>query len=302
MLFSVVIPTFDRADFLPRTLASVWAQSCRDFEVVVVDDGSTDGTRAYLASLGDRVRVIHQLQQGPGAARNAGVAVASGDYIAFLDSDDLWFPWTLATFARIIADVDPSFLAGSVLHFTDDPELGGYREGVRQFRLFSDYLDSAASAIAVGSGTAAFKRSVLLASGGFTHLQINAEDHDLALRLGELPRFVWIESPLTVGWRRHAGSVTAIVERGIAGTRHLISQERAGRYPGGDARAAARHEIITRHVRPISFECLREAHFRAARDFYVETLRWHWAARRWRYLGGFPLAWAWAAVRRRGQS
>jgi len=73
MLFSVVIPTFNRVHLLARTLESVWRQRFTDYEVIVVDDGSTDGTQAYLQGVGNKVRVIRQANSGPGAARNIGV-------------------------------------------------------------------------------------------------------------------------------------------------------------------------------------------------------------------------------------
>ena len=102
MLFSVVIPTYNRAQLLRGTLESVWRQHFADFETIVVDDGSTDQTQEYLCTLGDKVQVIRQENCGPGAARNAGARAARGDYVALLDSDDLWFPWTLNVFANAI--------------------------------------------------------------------------------------------------------------------------------------------------------------------------------------------------------
>jgi glycosyltransferase involved in cell wall biosynthesis len=95
MLFSVIIPTYNRAALLCTALDSVFAQTFTDYEVIVVDDGSTDGTAAMVASYGGRVRYFQQQNKGPGAARNLGAQHATGEYLAFLDSDDLWFPWTL---------------------------------------------------------------------------------------------------------------------------------------------------------------------------------------------------------------
>src|SRR5687767_3522938 len=106
--FSVVIPTYNRTALLRRTLESVWRQTFTDFEVIVVDDGSTDGTVDYLRSLGGHVRWLTQPNSGPGAARNLGASVASAEYVAFLDSDDLWFPWTLQVYREIIrSENDP---------------------------------------------------------------------------------------------------------------------------------------------------------------------------------------------------
>lgn len=91
---SVVIPTYNRADVLPRAVESVLDQTYRDLELLVVDDGSTDETLAYLDSVDDeRLRVIeHETNRGANAARNTGIGAAAGEYVAFLDSDDEWRP------------------------------------------------------------------------------------------------------------------------------------------------------------------------------------------------------------------
>ncbi|MGB7267646.1 MAG: glycosyltransferase [Terracidiphilus sp.] len=98
-LVSVVIPTFNRAVQVQAALKSVLAQTHREFEVIVVDDGSTDGTKFALQQFlrsktdgGNQVRYILQPNQGQSAARNTGVEAARGEWIAFLDSDDVWFP------------------------------------------------------------------------------------------------------------------------------------------------------------------------------------------------------------------
>ena len=87
---SVVIPAHNAGRFLPETLASVFDQSYSSYEVIVVDDGSTDGTRQTLGAYEGRVIYRHQQNRGPSAARNAGIGTARGNYIAFLDADDLW--------------------------------------------------------------------------------------------------------------------------------------------------------------------------------------------------------------------
>lgn len=91
---SVVIPTFNRVDLLPSTIESVLAQTFGDLEVLVVDDGSTDGTGDYVTSLTDpRVRYLRNEWSGlPAVNRNTGIRAARGEFIAFLDSDDLWLP------------------------------------------------------------------------------------------------------------------------------------------------------------------------------------------------------------------
>ena len=94
-LVSVLIPSYNRAYILATALDSVLAQTYRPMEVIVVDDGSRDDTRAVVARYGDRVRYIHQDNGGLAAARNTGLAAARGEFIAFEDSDDAWLPWKL---------------------------------------------------------------------------------------------------------------------------------------------------------------------------------------------------------------
>ncbi len=123
-LVSVVIPTRNRRSLLDRALGSVLAQVGVDLEVIVVDDASDDGTAQYLQSLGDgRVTVIrHEERQGVTAARNSGIAAASGPWIAFIDDDDLWAPGKLVAQLRAI-EATPSAgwaCAGAVLV---DPDL-----------------------------------------------------------------------------------------------------------------------------------------------------------------------------------
>ena len=92
MRVSVIVPTFNRADCIGRTLDSVFAQSLAPDEVLVVDDGSEDETASIVAGYGARVRYVHQANGGVAAARNHGARLAGGRWLAFVDSDDLWHP------------------------------------------------------------------------------------------------------------------------------------------------------------------------------------------------------------------
>src|SRR5690349_21108150 len=88
---SIIIPTYNRRELVCEAIASVLAQSLKDFELIVVDDGSEDGTAEAVREFAD-VRYIWQLNRGVSAARNLGVTFSTGEWIAFLDSDDLWQP------------------------------------------------------------------------------------------------------------------------------------------------------------------------------------------------------------------
>jgi glycosyltransferase involved in cell wall biosynthesis len=97
MRISVIIPTYNRSAWVTEATASVLAQSYRDFELFVVDDGSTDTTFSTLASFGNKIQMLRQEERrGVSAARNLGAAAATADWLAFLDSDDFWLPTKLA--------------------------------------------------------------------------------------------------------------------------------------------------------------------------------------------------------------
>lgn len=94
-LISVIIPTFNRAHRIEKTIASVRSQTFRNWELIIVDDGSTDNTLEVLERLGEGIKVIRQPNSGPSVARNTGAQAATGKYLAFLDSDDEWLPQKL---------------------------------------------------------------------------------------------------------------------------------------------------------------------------------------------------------------
>lgn len=103
MKFSIVIPTYNCARYLPQAIDSVLAQTFPVMEILVVDDGSTDGTEGMIrARYGAPVRYVRQANAGPSAARNRGILEARGEVIAFLDADDVWFPQALAQVAQCL--------------------------------------------------------------------------------------------------------------------------------------------------------------------------------------------------------
>ncbi|MBX3466773.1 MAG: glycosyltransferase family 2 protein [Planctomycetes bacterium] len=287
--FSVVIPTYNRAELLRKTLASVLAQTRRDFEVIVVDDGSTDSTGELVAGFGDRVRFLRQRNAGPSAARNRGIAEARGDYVCSLDSDDLWFPWTLDTIAHAIAAAgEPTIIAGALLPFEREEELAWARDTPPVLEVFPDYLASSRSGHFAGSGMTVYSRSALAAHSGFDPALVNMEDHDLALRLGTARGFVKIVTPPTVAYRRHDGSIQTPA-RSAAGLSACLARERARRYPGGRARAGERRRLLGLHARPLATTCARAGRFDLAWQIYRQTFIWQLRERRLRFLLGLPL-------------
>jgi len=287
--FSIVIPAYNRARLLEDCLASVFAQRFSDHEVVIVDDGSTDDTAVVLARYGERVRVCRQPNLGPGAARNAGIRHARGRYVAFLDSDDLWFPWTLDVYARAIGEAhDPAFVAGRPAQFRTPEALREVAEAEPATRRFNDYYASGDEWRWWGASSFVVRADVLAEVGGFTDEWINGEDADLAMRLGVSVGFVQVCAPFTFGYREHAGSAIASLDRTHAGALYKLTKEQGGYYPGGHARARERRRILTRHFRPVMLDCLRAGRQSDAWRLYRATFVWHLQAGRWRFLFGFP--------------
>lgn len=124
--FSVIIPAYNSATTLARAVESVLAQSWPAYEIIVIDDGSTDNTLQVAHHFGDRIKVIHQANAGVSMARNRGVAAATGDWLAFLDADDWFYPDRLGLHGKWIADDDSlDFLTGDYEYRRDDASLIG---------------------------------------------------------------------------------------------------------------------------------------------------------------------------------
>lgn len=127
---SVVIPSYNCAPYLPETVESVLAQTYTDFELIVVDDGSTDETLEVLKPYENRIRLHSQANRGASAARNSGVKIATGELVAFLDADDVWLPEKLAMQVKVFErEPDIGVCFTNYLEFGDADEEHGFDEG-----------------------------------------------------------------------------------------------------------------------------------------------------------------------------
>ncbi|MDG2388637.1 MAG: glycosyltransferase family A protein [Planctomycetaceae bacterium] len=210
--FSVVIPIYNRSEFLAETLASVHAQTISPVEILVVDDGSGDKEAKIISPIVDEAgaKLIQQANAGAGVARNRGTQEAVGSYLVFLDSDDLMVPTAISTYTEIINNNHASLLAACVIEFSQDSSSS--REIVSDIKMnrYADYLASSRnSEVTLGAGMMVVRKDLFLESSGFTKETINAEDHDMAMRLATAPVFVQIISPTTLMYRRHTNSLTA---------------------------------------------------------------------------------------------
>jgi len=203
---SVIIPTYNRGWTLRAAVDSVLAQTYRDFEVIVVDDGSTDDTAEILQSYGSDIRVLRQANAGVSAARNAGIRAAKGAFIAFLDSDDCWLPDKLG--------VQTGF-------FTSHPEAvicqteeiwirNGKRVNPKKVHTKpSGRIFKASLALCLVSPSAVMLRKALFDEiGGFDVTLPACEDYDLWLRVSARYPVHLVEPPLIIKNGGHADQLS----------------------------------------------------------------------------------------------
>jgi glycosyltransferase involved in cell wall biosynthesis len=247
--FSVLIPTHNREQYLRQAIDSVLAQTFTDYEIVVIDDGSTDGTPELLRSYGNRIRVLRQQNQGPEVARNCAAAQASGEYLAFLDSDDLLMPCALAVYDRIIRTLDaPPLLIGSMIYFADHapPAPAPGPRATLEVWKYSDFLDKRIM-VGLSNSRIVIRRSVFDEVGGLRHSTpqtFHLDDFNLVLKVGTYGPCAIVKAPSTVAYRSHTSNSIRGVESMVNGILSVIAAERAGRYPGGRKRRFSRYACI----------------------------------------------------------
>jgi len=191
---SVIIPTHNRTALLREALDSVGGQTFRDYELIVIDDGSTEDIEAAIAGHATRPKIVRQAHEGPAAARNRGIQEAAADLVAFLDSDDLWHPTKLEVFLRVAeAKPDINVFYGPMLPI----DLRGNPVPGRTKRCHDGWItEKLFCSSFVHVPTILCRKVAVLAAGGFDAALPVCEDYDLWLRLSVRERFGLIEDPL----------------------------------------------------------------------------------------------------------
>jgi GT2 family glycosyltransferase len=195
-LISVIIPTYNRAAWVVEAVDSVLDQTYRDLELIVVDDGSTDETPARLAAYGRRLRYDRQEHSGVSAARNRGLALASGEWIAFLDSDDLWLPRKL--------EVQADYCAGHPETEICQTEEIWIRNGRRvnprrrHAKPSGDIFEPSLELCLVSPSAVLAQKNLLTAVGAFDPRFPACEDYDLWLRIACRKPVFLIAEPLVI--------------------------------------------------------------------------------------------------------
>jgi len=258
---SVVVPTHDRNDLLLQTLASVVAQRRVDFEVVVVDDGSTEDVAAAVASLADdRIRVVrNERPEGVARARNRGIEQALGEWIGFVDDDDLWAPDKLRSQLEALEGTGRRWAYTGAVNITAGGEVIGGAPPPPPEEVAASLPRR--NTVPGGGSSVVAARALIADVGGFDPTLYNTEDWDMWIRMARAGLPAWVPRPL-LAYRVHATNASLNVAEIISG-----AQEIGRRYEGPvDMTELHRHiaRIHLRSNRPVAAftSFLRAATFR----------------------------------------
>jgi glycosyltransferase involved in cell wall biosynthesis len=262
---SVVVPTFNRARYLGACLTSLREQSCPDWECLIVDDGSTDGSGALaerFAAQDGRFRYQHQANAGVSAARNAGLAGARGDWIAFLDSDDLYFRGAVERFKLASAlceqrGLPTRIISGQLVSSGEEPAAPGAAPALSLRDLFFRVLGFSRQGRSMLLQNTIFHRSALEAmGGGFSTDLPTAEDRELLIRAAAAADVVMLPS-LVAYYRTNHGGGKSDQHRATGGKLRAHRQI----YAALDRVDVVRRRLAARGGQ-VDFERLRQAYLR----------------------------------------
>lgn len=240
---SVILPTFNRLQYLPEAVRSVFAQTFDDWELLIADDGSETETKAYLQTLHDppRVNVIHLPHTGkPAAVRNAALRQARGQYVAFMDSDDVWMPRKLEIQMASLRSHTDCEWSQTKFVLTDEG-----RNSTREMPVVNGWilgtLLNTATVVALPSVVAS--RALLDRVGGFDEDLVMCEDYDLWVRLAATSPVDAIDEPLTIvrRHREHYGNPTTSFRDSLCVLEKALRSGTASRFESSILRERAKN-------------------------------------------------------------
>jgi len=268
---SAIIPAYNRADLLPETIGCLLAQTCPPYEIIVVDDGSTDATAEVVAGFGAAVRYLRIENSGAPVARNAGAAVARGDWFWFCDSDDLWRPQYLERCMRLAATAPhPRFICGDFCLVRDgtwetrnkfDTAPPGFwdaietkvceRDAIFTQPIYGDILRFQP----IFHSTLLVARSLFHEIGGYDpqFARVGSEDFEFTLRCVAHAPIGVVREPL-VGIRRHSGNFSGDHLRALLGEVRILRHAHANHWA-----AAAHAEEINTQICARTLDALQTA-------------------------------------------
>ena len=224
MNISVVIPSYNRKDFLKRSIDSAINQTKKPFEIIVVDDGSTDGTETMIKSDYDFVKFIKQKNKGVSAARNIGIKVSIGEWICFLDSDDEWKKDKLEKQINAMKS-NPGY---KFFHSNEIWIKNGLRinQKKKHKKYGGDIFDKCLDMCRISPSSVMIDKTIFDEIGNFNENLVVCEDYELWLRICDKYRVFFIDEPLIIKYGGHQGqlsySIESIENHRIKALEHLI--------------------------------------------------------------------------------
>jgi len=282
-IVSVIIPTYNRSKFVKKAIDSVLAQMYKDYEIIVVDDGSTDNTKEVIEPYMDRIRYIYQENAGASAARNIGIKAAKGDWIAFLDSDDHWLPEKL--FVQMAAiKRNPHIIAHMVNANTSnygDPSGSSFLHCRFPFNKKEGIIDApflphfTYRTIALPPAVICRKDSAIKA-GLFDESFLFGNDYDFMCRLALQGSWGYCWYELVNVYRRQEDtiSLSAMKSNRIEGLKATIrTHEKLLQYELTDLEKKVVVSLLVKYLRGLGLELLRKGRCQEARGVYREACR-----------------------------
>lgn len=284
--FSVIITCHNQASFIEDAVRSALAQSSLAREVIVVDDASSDGSIDILKAFGQAIDLVCSSRNiGANPARNLGASRAAGDYLVFLDGDDLLRPWALSIYKSVVAASHAPIVLSRLFFFegAPPPETGEVPENIT-FAQYDNLIQKDRVHRASASATVV-KSSTFQEVGGWTEGLFHLDDLDIMMKLGVSGRCVQILSPATTCYRVHSGNTVRYVSPFIPAMLTLIQKEKAGEYPGGPRFRFERYAFLGG---PIFFwikKCLRAHLYTSANSLLMNGWMMACAAVMRRFVG-----------------
>ncbi len=197
-MISLIIPTYNSSQFIKETISSAQLQTCNDIEIVIVDDGSIDNTAEIVSNMNGPVKIIRQQNKGRGAARNNGISQAKGEYIAFLDHDDLLFPESIADrVAFLESKPNVGWVFTDAIEFDATGDLRLYLDQFPWLDLSQDNFCQLLRGCFPLTSSVMIRSDLIRQVGGFNTAIDYGDDIELFLRLFLVSKVGMIRKPLT---------------------------------------------------------------------------------------------------------
>ena len=227
-LVSVVIPVYNGSEFISETISSVLSQEFTDYEIIVVDDGSTDNSAEIIASFSEKVRYFKKANGGQASARNTGILNALGKYIAFLDADDLWVMEKLKIEVEVLESSKAKWIYSDAFAFSGDIGNILYKFSNNLTQYEGDILESLIISCFIPSPTPIVEKGVFKVTGLFNEdpKMRNREDWDMWLRIAARYPVKLVSQPLAY-YRVHSSSATGSEKRFSSVNGYLLTIEEA---------------------------------------------------------------------------